>query len=72
MLQAIGQVYVRACGVIRLVESVLNRLNDNFTGVNANTDLQIGVTKAFYSVLHGQRSEASADCMILMGLRGAK
>jgi len=72
MLQAIGQVHVRACSVIRLVESVLYRLNNNFTGMNANADLQIGVTKAFYSVLHVQRSEASTDCMIFMGLRGAK
>ena len=72
MFQTICQMHICACGIIRLVNSMLNCLHNNFTGVNANADLQIGVSKSFYSVLHGQCSEASTDRMILMRLRGAK
>ena len=51
---------------------MLYDLNDNFTGVNANANLQIRITKRFTSVLHRQCREATPDGMILMRLRRAK
>jgi hypothetical protein len=72
LLHAIGQVHIYACGIVGLVNSVLYRLNNDFTGVNANADLQIRIAEADYPILHCQRREAATDCVILMRLWGTK
>jgi hypothetical protein len=59
-------------GIVGLVNSVLYRLNNDFTGVNANADLKGRIAEAGYPILHGQRGEAATDCVILMRLWGAK
>ena len=51
---------------------MLYRLNNDFTGVNANSDLQIRIANACHSILHRQRREAATDGMILMRLWGTK
>ena len=72
LLHATGQVHICARSIIRLVNSVLYRLNNNFTGVNANADLQIWIAEARNTILHCQRREAATDCVILVRLWGAK
>jgi len=57
--------YVRARRVVGLVDAVFNRLNDDFAGVQADTDPQIGIVKPRHCVLHGQSSQATANGMIL-------
>jgi hypothetical protein len=69
LLQPIRHVDIRARGIIGLVNSVLYRLNNDFTGVNANADLQIRIAEACYPVLHCQRRKATTDSVILMRLR---
>ena len=72
LLQPICQMHIRARGIIGLVNSVLYRLNNNFAGVNANTDLQIGIAEACNGILHRQRCEAAPNCVVLMRLWGSK
>jgi hypothetical protein len=72
LLHTIRQVNIRSRGIIGLVNSVLYRLNNDFTGVNANADLQIRIAEACYLILHCQRREAATDCVILVRLRRAK
>ena len=72
LLHAIRQVHIWSRSIIGLVNSVLYCLNNDFTGVNANADLQIRIAEAGYPILHGQRGDAATDCVILMRLWGAK
>ncbi len=72
LLHATGQVHICACGIEGLVNSVLYRLNNNFTGVNANANLQIRIAEAGYPILHCQRREAATNGMIFLRSRGAK
>jgi hypothetical protein len=57
--------YVCARRVVGLVDAVFNCLNDNFAGVQADTDLQADVVKPRNRVLHGQSCKATANGMIL-------
>ncbi len=72
LLQAIGQVHICAGGIIGSVNPVLYRLNNDFTGVNTDADLQIRIAEPCYPILHGQRREAATHGVILMRLWGAK
>jgi hypothetical protein len=72
LLHAIGQVHICACGIVGLVNSVLYRLNNDFTGVNANANLQIRIAEAGYPILHCERREAATDGVVLMRLWGTK
>ena len=59
--------YVNTGRVIGLVDTVFDDLDDDFAGVETNSDLQARVTKPCDRVLHGQRCQASANGMVLMG-----
>ena len=72
LLHAVREVHVGAGGIIGLINSMLDRLNNNFAGVNANPDLQIRIAEAGHPVLHRQRCEAATHGVILMGLWGTK
>src|SRR5713226_10107863 len=72
LLHAICEVHIRARGIIRLVNSVLYRLNNDFTGVDTNADLQIWIAEACYPILHCQRRQAAADSVILKRLGRAE
>ena len=51
---------------------MLYRLNNNLSGVNANSDLQISIANASHSILHRQRCETATNSMILMRLWSTK
>ena len=68
----ICEMHIRARGIIGLVNSMLDRLNNNFAGVNANPDLQIGIAEACHAILHRQRCEAATNCVVLVRLWGTK
>jgi hypothetical protein len=51
---------------------VFYRLDNDFTCMNADADLQIRIAEACHSILHCESREAATDSMILMRLRGAK
>ena len=72
MLHAICEVHICAGGIVGLVNSMLYRLNNNLTGVNANANLQIWIAETGYPILHRQRREAATDRVVLMRLWGAK
>jgi hypothetical protein len=48
------------------------RLNNNFARVNANSDLQIRIAEPSHPILHCERSQAAANSVILVRLRGTK
>ena len=64
--------HIGARRVIGLIQAVLNRLDDDLAGMNADADLQIRIADAFDAFLHGESSETTADGVILVRLRGAE
>src|SRR5215831_14866983 len=72
MLDPICEVNVRASGIIGLVYSMLNRLDNHLTGVNANPDLNVWISQARNLILHGQGRKACANRVIFMGAWGTK
>ena len=63
---------IGARGIIGLVETVLDRLNDDLAGVNTDTNLQIRIADPLDALLHGQGGEATANGVILVRLRRAE
>jgi hypothetical protein len=51
---------------------MLYRLNNNLSGMNSDSDLQISIANASHSILHRQRCETTTNSMILMRLWGPK
>ncbi|MGY4253150.1 hypothetical protein ACVI1L_000218 [Bradyrhizobium sp. USDA 4516] len=72
VLQSTGEVHVRARGIIGLIDAVLDGLEDDLTGVDADADLHIDVMQALDVILHRQRRETAPNGVILMRLRGAE
>ena len=54
LFHAVREVHVWTSGVVGLVNSVFYRLNDDFTGMKADANLQIRVSESCNRILHGQ------------------
>ena len=72
MLKTVCKVNVCTSGIVRLINSMLDRLNDNLSRMNADTDLQIRVADAGHGILHRKGCEAATNGVILVGVRGTK
>ena len=72
LLHSVCEVNVRPGGVIGLVNGVHYGLNDDFTGMKADTDLQTRVSEPRHRVLHGQSSQTASYGMILVRSRRAE
>jgi hypothetical protein len=72
LLHSICDMHVRAGSIVGLVDTVFYRLDDDFTGMDADTDLQARVCKPRNRILHGQSSQTTTNGMILMRSRRAE
>ena len=72
VLHAVGDVHIGARGVVALIDPVVDRLNNDLSGVHPDADLQFGVAEPLDLLLHRQRGEAAADGVVLVGPRRAK
>jgi hypothetical protein len=64
--------HVGTGGVVGLVKTVFDGLHHHFPGMKANPDLQARVFEPCNRILHGERREAAANRVILMGVRCAE
>jgi ribosomal protein L27 len=64
--------YIRSRGVVGLVDGVFYRLNDDFSGMKADTDLQTRISEPRDRILHGQSGQTATNGMILVRARGTE
>ena len=72
MLKTVCKVHICTSGIIRLIYSMFDRLNDNLSRMYANTDFQICVANTGHGILHRKCCKAPANRVVLMGMRGTK
>ena len=66
LLHAGSEVRRRTRDVIGLVQAVLDRLDDDLAGVNADPDFQIGIAEPGDGCLHGERGRAGTHCVVFV------